>query len=47
VHVVTLFSDVAGSMRETHVGADNRAAGRTAGLLLARMAQPPRATPCC
>ena len=34
VHVVTLFSDVAGSMRETHVGADNRAAGRTAGLLL-------------
>jgi LacI family transcriptional regulator len=37
VHVVTLFSDVAGSMRETHVGADNRAAGRTAGLLLGRM----------
>ena len=44
VHVVTLFSDVAGSMRETHVGADSRAAGRTAGLLLARMAQPPRDT---
>jgi len=39
-HVVTLFSDVAGSMRAIHVGADNRAAGRTAGLLLARMAQP-------
>jgi LacI family transcriptional regulator len=39
-HVVTLFSDVAGSMREAHIGADNRAAGRTAGLLLARMAQP-------
>ena len=38
VHVVTLFSDVAGSMRETHVGADNRAAGRTAGLLLASQA---------
>jgi LacI family transcriptional regulator len=38
VHVVTLFSDVAGSMREAHVGADSRAAGRTAGLLLARMA---------
>ena len=38
IHVVTLFSDVAGSMRETHIGADNRAAGRTAGLLLARMA---------
>ena len=38
VHVVTLFSDVAGSMRETCIGADSRAAGRTAGLLLARMA---------
>jgi LacI family transcriptional regulator len=38
VHVVTLFSDVAGSMRHAFVGADNRAAGRTAGLLLARMA---------
>jgi LacI family transcriptional regulator len=38
VHVVTLFSDVAGSMRETCIGADNRAAGRTAGLLLARSA---------
>ena len=38
VHVVTLFSDVAGSMRETCIGADNRAAGRTAGLMLARMA---------
>ncbi|MEP6504471.1 MAG: substrate-binding domain-containing protein, partial [Betaproteobacteria bacterium] len=38
VHVVALFSDVAGSMRETCIGADNRAAGRTAGLLLARMA---------
>ncbi len=38
LHVVTLVSDVPGSMRETHVGADNRAAGRTAGLLLARMA---------
>jgi LacI family transcriptional regulator len=38
VHVVTLFSDVAGSKRETCIGADNRAAGRTAGLLLARMA---------
>lgn len=38
VHVVTFFSDVAGSMRETFIGADNRAAGRTAGLLLARMA---------
>ncbi|MDP9125178.1 MAG: LacI family DNA-binding transcriptional regulator, partial [Pseudomonadota bacterium] len=36
IHVVTLFSDVAGSLRETHIGPDNRAAGRTAGLLLAR-----------
>ena len=36
VHVVTLFSDVPGSMRETAIGADNRAAGRTAGLLLGR-----------
>jgi LacI family transcriptional regulator len=44
VHVVTLFSDVAGSMRETHVGADNRAAGRTAGLLLGRMAAASRDT---
>ncbi len=38
VHVVTFFSDVAGSMRETCIGSDNRAAGRTAGLLLGRMA---------
>src|SRR5438552_2100642 len=36
VHVVTLFSDVPGSLRETFVGADNRAAGRTAGLLVGR-----------
>lgn len=36
VHVVTLFSDVPGSLRETYVGADNRACGRTAGLLLGR-----------
>ncbi len=41
-HVVTLFSDVAGSMREAYVGLDNRAAGRTAGLLLARMAGSPQ-----
>lgn len=41
VHVVTLLSDVAGSMREVYVGPDNRAAGRTAGLLLARMAGAP------
>jgi LacI family transcriptional regulator len=36
VHVVTLFSDVPGSLRETTIGADNRAAGRTAGLLTGR-----------
>jgi LacI family transcriptional regulator len=36
VHVVTVFSDVPGSMRETFIGADNRAAGRTAGLLIGR-----------
>jgi LacI family transcriptional regulator len=36
VHVVTIFSDVPGSQRETFIGADNRAAGRTAGLLLGR-----------
>jgi LacI family transcriptional regulator len=42
IHIVTLFTDVAGSMRQVHVGADNRAAGRTAGLLLARTAQSPQ-----
>lgn len=41
VHVVNLFSDVAGSMRAAYVGVDNRAAGRTAGLLLGRMAGTP------
>ena len=40
-HVVTLFTDIAGSMRQAYVGADNRAAGRTAGLLIARMAANP------
>jgi LacI family transcriptional regulator len=34
VQVVTLFSDVPGSMRAAFLGADSRAAGRTAGLLL-------------
>lgn len=38
VQVVTLFSDIAGSKRAVYVGCDNRAAGRTAGLLLGRMA---------
>jgi LacI family transcriptional regulator len=46
VHVVTLFSDVPGSMRETFVGADNRAAGRTAGLLLGRSLPRERAGRC-
>ena len=36
VHVVTIFSDVAGSQRETYIGVDNKAAGRTAGLLIGR-----------
>jgi LacI family transcriptional regulator len=40
VHVVTLFSDVPGSLRETALGADNRAAGRTAGLLIGRSLRP-------
>ncbi len=45
VHVVTLLSDVAGSQREAYIGSDNRAAGRTAGLLLGRMiGQPERRT---
>lgn len=46
VHVVTLFSDVPGSLRETAIGADNRAAGRTAGLLVGR-SLPREATPVC
>lgn len=40
VHVVTLFSDLPGSMRAAFVGADNRAAGRTAALLLSRALGP-------
>ena len=40
VHVVTLFSDIAGAKREAFVGADNLAAGRVAGLLLSRMLGP-------
>jgi len=46
VHVVTLFSDVPGSLRETAIGADNRAAGRTAGLLLGRSLPRDRASRC-
>jgi LacI family transcriptional regulator len=34
VHVVCIFSDVPGALRETYIGVDNRAAGRTAGILL-------------
>jgi LacI family transcriptional regulator len=40
VHVVTLLSDLSGSMRETLVSGDDRAAGRVAGLLLGRMSKP-------
>lgn len=40
VHVVTLFSDIAGAKRETFIGADNLASGRVAGLLLGRMIGP-------
>jgi LacI family transcriptional regulator len=36
VQVVTLFSDVAGSMRAAFLGTDSRAAGRTAALLLGK-----------
>jgi LacI family transcriptional regulator len=44
VHVATLFTDVAGSMRQAFIGADNLAAGRTAGLLLGRMARQQQGT---
>ena len=44
VHVATLFTDVAGSMRQAFIGADNLAAGRTAGLLLGRMARQHQST---
>jgi LacI family transcriptional regulator len=44
VFVATLFTDVAGSMRQAFIGADNRAAGRTAGLLLGRMARQSQGT---
>lgn len=37
VPVVTLVSDISTSRRLSYVGLDNRAAGRTAGLLLGRM----------
>jgi LacI family transcriptional regulator len=46
VHVVTLFSDVPGSLRETAIGADSRAAGRTAGLLLGRSLPRDRPSQC-
>ena len=36
VHVLTLISDLSSSARTAFVGMDNRAAGRTAGLLLGR-----------
>lgn len=40
VHVVAMLSDLSGSMRETLVSGDDRAAGRVAGLLLGRMTRP-------
>jgi LacI family transcriptional regulator len=40
VHVVALLSDLSGSMRETLVSGDDRAAGRVAGLLLGRTTKP-------
>lgn len=40
VQVISLFSDVASSMRAAFLGADNRSAGRTAGLLLGRGMHP-------
>lgn len=36
VHVITLISDLSSSRRAAYVGLDNRAAGRSAGLLLGR-----------
>ena len=36
VPLVTLLSDIAGARRDAYVGMDNRAAGRTAGLLMGR-----------
>ena len=40
VHVLTLISDLSSSGRAAYVGLDNRAAGRTAGLLLGRFIGP-------
>lgn len=40
VHTVTLISDLSSSRRAAYVGLDNRAAGRTAGLLLGRFIGP-------
>lgn len=40
VHVLTLISDLSSSRRAAYVGLDNRAAGRTAGLLMGRFIGP-------
>ena len=40
IRVVTIASDVQGTPRSAYVGVDNHAAGRTAGLLMGRMAGP-------
>jgi len=45
VHVLTLISDLSNSRRAAYVGMDNRAAGRTAGYLLARFLGPDLVNP--
>lgn len=40
VHVITLISDLSDSRRAAYVGMNNRAAGRTAGLLMGRFIGP-------
>lgn len=40
IHVITLISDVSSSGRAAYVGMDNRAAGRTAGMLMGRFIGP-------
>lgn len=37
VHTITLISDLSSSARKAYIGLDNRAAGRTAGLLMGRL----------
>lgn len=42
VRLVTLISDLSHAPRAAYVGLDNRSAGRTAGLLIGRLARPAR-----